>query len=137
AVAFAVAAAGAARCARRRMDPAAPVGATIEGMRSVFFAAVAAVLLLSAAPALAAERYAIIITGASGTAEHATQHGAWRDELAADLRGSMKMPPDHIHLLGDVAAERKAQRTVGDDVDVSSRERVRAAFARLAPVIDK
>ena len=93
--------------------------------------------LFAAVPARAAERYAIIITGAAGSAEHATQHGAWRDELAADLRGSMKMPPDHIHLLGDVAAERKAQRTVGDDVDVSSRERVRAAFARLAPVIEK
>jgi len=106
-------------------------------MRAAFLVVAAFAVCATAAPAAAAERYAIIITGAAGSAEHATQHGAWRDELAGDLRGSMKMPPDHIHLLGDVAAERKAQRTVGDDVDVSSRERVRAAFARLAPVIEK
>jgi hypothetical protein len=107
-------------------------------MRSAFAVAVAvASTVLAAAPAAAAERYAIIITGAAGSAEHATQHGTWRDELAAALRGSMKMPPGHIHLLGDVVAERKAQRTVADDVDVSSRDQVRAAFARLAPVLEK
>ena len=103
-------------------------------MRSAFAGALA-FALLAAAPAAAAERYAIIITGAAGSAEHATQHGAWRDELSAALRGSMKMPPEHIHVLGDVAAERKAQRTVGDDVDVSSRDQVRAAFARVTPPV--
>ena len=106
-------------------------------MRSAFAFAVAFTVVLAAVPAVAAERYAIIITGAAGSAEHATQHGTWRDEVAADLRGSMKMPPEHVHLLGDVAAERKAQRTVGDDVDVSSRDQVRAAFARLAPVLEE
>src|SRR6185503_5802765 len=65
------------------------------------------------------------------------QHGAWRDELTTALRTSMKMPAGHVHALGDVAAERKAQRTVGDDVDVSSRDQVRAAFARLTPILEK
>jgi hypothetical protein len=105
-------------------------------MRFAVSLAIVAVLL-AAAPAGAAQRYAIIITGASGSAEHATQHGAWRDELAGALRTAMKMPPDHIRLLGDVVAERRAQRTVGDDVDVSSRDQVRAAFTRLAPVLEK
>src|SRR6187402_3716869 len=105
-------------------------------MRSAF-AFVFAFAVVAAAPAAAAERYAIIITGAAGSADHATQHGEWRDELATALRGSMKMPPGHVHLLGDVAAERKAQRTVADDVDVASRDQVRAAFARLAPVLEK
>ena len=93
--------------------------------------------LVAAVPARAAQRYAIIITGAAGSAEHATQHGAWRDELITALRTSMKMPADHVRALGDVAAERKAQRTVGDDVDVSSRDQVRAAFARLTPILEK
>ncbi len=103
------------------------------------FACVLAVAfaVAAAAPARAAERYAIIITGAAGSAEHATQHGAWRDELAAALRTSMKMPADHVRALGDVAAERKAQRTIGDDVDVSSRDQVRAAFARVTPLLEK
>jgi hypothetical protein len=49
----------------------------------------------------------------------------------------MRMPADHVRLLGDVVAERKAERTVGEDVDVSSRDQVRSAFARLAPVMEK
>src|SRR5688500_5271909 len=92
---------------------------------------------LAAAPAVAAERYAIVITGAAGSAEHATQHGTWRDSLATALRGSMRMPADHIRQLGDVVAERKAQRTIGDEVDVSSRDQVRAAFGRLVPAMEK
>ena len=87
-------------------------------MRFVVVPAVAFAVLAAVTPARAAERYAIIITGAAGSPEHATQHGAWRDGLATALRDSMKMPPDHIRLLGDVSAERKAQRTVGDVVDV-------------------
>jgi hypothetical protein len=105
------------------------------------YAAVLAVAFASmhaaAAPASAAERYAIIITGAAGSAEHAAQHGAWRDELAKALRGSMRMPADHVRLLGDVVAERKVQRAVGDDVDPSSRDQVRAAFGHLVPVMEK
>jgi hypothetical protein len=36
-----------------------------------------------------------------------------------------------------VHAERRAKRTVGDDVDISSRDQVRGAFARLTPVLEK
>jgi hypothetical protein len=99
--------------------------------------ALAFATLLAAAPAAAAERYAIVITGAAGSAEHATQHGAWRDELGKALRGALKMPADHVRLLGDIAAERKAERAVAEDVDVASRDRVRAAFAQITPLLDK
>jgi hypothetical protein len=90
-----------------------------------------------AAPVAAAERYAIIITGAAGSAEHASQHGTWRDELATALRSTMKMPPDHVRLFGDVAAERRAERQVKDDVEISSRERIRSAFAEMAGRLEK
>ena len=106
-------------------------------MRLSAFLAVAVVALSGAASARAAERYAVVITGAAGSAEHAAQHGAWRDALAKALLTTMKMPPDHIRLLGDVASERKADRTVTDDVEVSSRERVRAAFTDLAGKMEK
>jgi hypothetical protein len=99
--------------------------------------ALAGSIALAAAPAAAGERYAIIITGAAGSAEHATQHGAWRDELAAALRGTMKMPPDHVRLFADVAAERRAERPVKDDVEIASRERIRAAFTELAGRLQK
>src|SRR5690349_4844974 len=98
---------------------------------------VAVVALTGAASARAAERYAVVITGAAGSAEHAAQHGAWRDALAKALLTTMKMPPDHIRLLGDVASERKADRTVADDVEVSSREHVRTAFTDLAGKMEK
>jgi hypothetical protein len=106
-------------------------------MRFAIPSAIALAVVFAAAPALAAERYAIVITGAAGSGEHATQHGTWRDSLATALRESMRMPADHIRLLGDVVAERKAKRTVGDEVDISSRDQVRAAFTRLAPVLEK
>jgi len=106
-------------------------------MRLSAFLAVAVVALSGAASARAAERYAVVITGAAGSAEHAAQHGAWRDALAKALLTTMKMPPDHIRLLGDVASERKADRTVTDDVEVSSREHVRAALTDLAGKMEK
>jgi hypothetical protein len=107
-------------------------------MRSAVACAFATLFTVAVAvPATAAERYAIVITGAAGSAEHATQHGAWRDELAKALRGALKMPSDHVRLLGDIAAERKAERAVGEDVDVASRDRVRAAFTQLASTLEK
>ena len=105
-------------------------------MRLPALLAVAA-LAAVAAPARAAERYAIVITGAAGSTEHAAQHGAWRDALATSLRGSMKMPANHVRLLADVAAERKSDRTVPEDVEVASRDRVRAAFTELGGRLEK
>ena len=137
ALAFAVAAAGAAGGTWRRVDPAAPVGATIGacGPRSLSLAAFAVCAPPRPPPRRSATPSSSPARPAAPSTPPSTAPGAtsWPRPCAA----SMKMPPEHIHLLGDVAAERKAQRTVGDDVDVSSRDQVRAAFARLAPVLEK
>ena len=97
--------------------------------------AFALAVILAAAPAVAAERYAIIITARpAARARHPARHLA--RQPGHRLRGSMRMPAI-TSASRRLVAERKAQRTVADDVDISSRNHVRAAFTRLAPVLEK
>ncbi len=89
-------------------------------------------LILASAPSAAAERYAVVISGAAGSAEHATQHAEWRETLAATLQKQMQMPPDHLIALADVTAERQAGRSPADSLLIATRDNVRTVFARLA-----
>jgi hypothetical protein len=80
-------------------------------------------LLLSATPLLAAERYAVIVTGASGGAPYAEKYDGWRVSFVATLEQKLGYPPDHIVVL----AERPAP-----PVRRATREDVRAVFQDLA-----
>jgi hypothetical protein len=80
-------------------------------------------LLLSATPLLAADRYAVIVTGASGGAPYAEKYDGWRESFAATLEQKLGYPPDHIVVL--------AERPV-PPVRRATREEVRAVFQDLA-----
>ena len=56
-------------------------------------AATLAVLLAQIATAVAGERYALIVAGASGGQEYAAQYAAWTRDLAAVLSERMKIDP--------------------------------------------
>lgn len=74
------------------------------------------------APAAAAgERYAIIITGASGGPEYATKYQGWRTALSRILKDEFGYPADRIRVLAEDLPEEQR----------STRANVRAAFADL------
>src|SRR5262249_10188705 len=84
-------------------------------------AASAAIVLMLATSSMAAERYALVVTGASGGDNYAAKYDSWRNTFV-DLLRSFKYPDDHIVVL--------AEREEGT-VRKSTRENVRAALTDL------
>lgn len=60
--------------------------------------------LLCAQSAAAAERYALIVSGADGGPEYAKQYAAWSRTLAETLVSTMNIDPAHVVTLGGPAA---------------------------------
>jgi hypothetical protein len=88
------------------------------------FGIVVAIALICVRPAAAqGARYAVIVQGASGDPQYATQHRAWVDSLASVLRDKLGFDADHILLLTE---EPKANE------QKSTAEVVKATMARLA-----
>ncbi len=89
--------------------------------------AVGAVLVCVVAPAAsplhAAERYALIVAGASGGPEYAEKYDGWRSAFVTILNDGLAMPPAHIVSLGEAADEAGRSAT---------REHVRAVLRDLA-----
>jgi hypothetical protein len=64
-------------------------------------AATLAVLLTQTTAAVAGERYALIVSGASGGEEYAAQYAAWTRDLSAVLVDRMKIEREHLKVLTD------------------------------------
>jgi hypothetical protein len=80
-------------------------------------------LLLCAIPrASAAERYAIIITGASGGDAYEQKYVKWRTSFVTTLRDTFGYKPDTVIVLGE---------TVADGVQKATRDNVQRAFGEL------
>jgi hypothetical protein len=79
-------------------------------------AVVACVLVafcLGSSPAFAAERYALIVSGANGDASYADQYGKWRQLLVTALRGELKIEESHIETLFDGGDSEHAATAAG------------------------
>jgi hypothetical protein len=61
----------------------------------------AALAAPAAAPAMAAERYALIVSGANGDASYADQYGKWRAALVTALHEQLKIDERQIETLFD------------------------------------
>lgn len=72
-----------------------------------------------AAPA----RYAVLVQGASGEPQFATQHRGWIDQITAALTGQYKMAPDHVVRLTEQPAAGERRATAAE---------VKAVFGDLA-----
>lgn len=72
--------------------------------------------------ALAADRYALIVTGASGGPYYAEKYETWRTSLVTTLTHTFGYPEDRVIVLGEEA---------DGSVRKSTRENVRAALASL------
>lgn len=76
-------------------------------------------LLASTSPAFAQERYALVVSGASGSPELRDQMVKWRDDLRRVLVDKLQLSPERVLVLSERA----------DDVKRSaSRDNVQAAF---------
>jgi hypothetical protein len=84
-------------------------------------AILACLMLLVFASAASAERYAVIVTGASGGEAYATKYAQWRTTFTATLRDTFKYAPERILVLAENEAEgvqkatrENVQRVLGD-----------------------
>lgn len=84
--------------------------------------AVALLCVVAAARVDAAERFALVITGASGGPEYAEKYDAWRSSIVQTLQGPMRLIEENVLVL----AEDEAFTT-----QKATRENVRAAIADL------
>jgi hypothetical protein len=86
------------------------------------------VLLVSASTAAAGERYAMIVTGASGADAYDQKYQAWRTSFTATLRDTFKYDPARIIVL----AERE-----GPGVQTATRETVQRVLGDLRKRLNK
>ena len=96
----------------------------MTGFRRVaVLVAMHAVLAMAASGTVhAAERYALVVTGASGGPQYAERYDEWRSAFAQLLQGKLGYPEDHVLLLAEeeYAGTQKA-----------TRENVRSAIADI------
>jgi hypothetical protein len=105
------------------MDPAADVGAALTALRVLAIASVACIVFVAAAPAaIAGERYAVVVTGASGGDAYAQKYAAWRTAMATTLRDKFGYAAERMFLLGEDEQ---------NGVMKSTRENVRATLNDL------
>jgi hypothetical protein len=84
-------------------------------------------LSLAPAAASAADRYAVIITGATAAPQYAIKYDSWRVSFTNLLRTSFGFPRDHVVVLAEEPADSE-----GPEVKPSTRENVRAALSGIA-----
>jgi hypothetical protein len=83
------------------MDSAAAMGPamTVRALR----VAIACLVLAAASSASAADRYALVITGASGGPQYADRYAAWRTKFVDALKDAFGYPDDHVVVLAEDA----------------------------------
>src|SRR5688572_2070279 len=106
-----------------RMDPAPAMGPEMKWIVSSLRLLLAmAFFAVGAGQARAAERYAVIVTGASGGSEYAAKYDAWRASLVKTFHEEFGYPDDHILVLAE-------QESTG--VQKATREHVRQVLTGL------
>src|SRR5262245_13815153 len=105
------------------------MGAAVN-VRRMVRALAAALCLCTAqlADAAAGERYALVVTGASGGAPYADQYEDWRRKFVDILENTFHYPRDHVTVLAEKESDGVAQAT---------RENVRRAVDTLRRVVTK
>jgi hypothetical protein len=91
-------------------------------------ACVAVFVSVLAAPAEAADRFALVVTGASGGPQYAEKYDEWRSSFVQLLQGPLGYPEDHVLVLAE--EEFAGAKT-------ATRENVRAALADLRKRVSK
>jgi hypothetical protein len=85
-----------------------------------------------ASQARAADRFALIVSGASGSKDVAEQQQKWRVSLAKAMRNKLQVPPDHLVVLSDQPTDGSGEGGSGQPELLATRENVDAAFNKLS-----
>jgi hypothetical protein len=88
--------------------------AVMASRRAVACVRGALAALLLATPAAAGERYALIVSGASGGEKYAAQHQKWREDLTAALRNTYVFSEANVVTLAEGSAD--ASKATADNV---------------------
>ena len=107
------------------MGDQTPLGIALRGKRPHGLRRILAVLTFvcaTATSASAGERYALVVTGASGGPQYAQQYETWRTSFVSILRESWNYPDDHVYVLAE-----KDSAGVGQ----ATRENVRRALTEI------
>ena len=91
-------------------------------MRALTIFAVLCALAVPRLAAAQANRYAVIVEGASGEEQYAKLHREWIDSLSGLLKGRFKFDPAHVVVLTET----------GQGPDRATAENVKAVFGKLA-----
>jgi hypothetical protein len=83
---------------------------------------VAAALMVAASSAFAADRYALVVSGASGGEPYASKYNGWRNTFVGILHERLGYPDDHVFVLAEHETQGAATAT---------REGVQRAFGEL------
>ncbi len=89
---------------------------------TIALAMMAGTMIAAPAAAQSGGRYALIVQGASGEPQYATQHRAWLDSLAAILRDRFGYEPSAVTIVAEQPRDGETRATA---------ENVRAAIVRL------
>jgi hypothetical protein len=79
------------------MDPSPAMGDAVRRIWVLGFG----IWALTAAPSAAAERYVVIVSGASGGEKYAEQQKKWRDELTVFLTSNFSVPDANVAVLDE------------------------------------
>jgi hypothetical protein len=85
-------------------------------------AALCVAILVATGAAYGGERYALVVTGASGGPQYAEKYDNWRSSFVQLLQGPLRYPEDHVIVL----AEEESAGTLA-----ATRDNVRAALLQL------
>jgi hypothetical protein len=96
--------------------------ATIPNIRLFAGLAAFAFLFVPVSSARAGDRYALVVTGASGGDAYAQKYATWRVSFVETLRGKFHYEPQRLIVLAETQSE---------GVPIATRENVRRAFADL------
>jgi len=86
------------------------------------------IMLLGASPSFAGERYALIVTGASGGDAYAEKYDRWRATFVSTLREKFGYAPDRLRILTETGSE---------GADKATRENVQRVLRELRKRLSK
>jgi hypothetical protein len=99
-----------------------PTRQLTKSLRAALTVTAAVVIGLQPVPARGADRYAVVITGASGGSAYAEKYNTWRTALVTLLKQKLKYADDRVFVLAEIE---------GQNVLKATGENVRSLFGAL------